>query len=163
MSSDLALSRPFKALNLGAQLQLICLITSLLLLNTDRELHALHENEQIISQAEVWGVTVLTVVIMRVIHPLFSLMNLRSSKAQSNMRAIISAVIMAVAAVGAQVGTGFAVNHITAGHRSRILHCTLKVCAFELVIWDLAFQPLVLAALARCSTKVANLFPSLAI
>jgi len=132
-------------------------------MNVDRELHALHESEVLISQAEPWGVTMLTIIIMRVIHPLFSLMNLRSQKASSNLIAIVSVVILFTVAINAQLGTFFAVNHISASHRSRILHCTLIVCTFELVIWDLVFQPLVLASLARCSTKVASLFPSLAI
>lgn len=97
----------------------------------------MHEIEALISQAEVWGVTMLTVIIMRVIHPLFSLMNYRSLKASSNLRAIIYTVSLMITALGAQIGTFFAVNHISDNHRSKILQCTLKVCAFELLIWDL--------------------------
>ena len=97
----------------------------------------MHEIEALISQAEVWGVTILTVVLMRVIHPLFSLMNYRSLKAQSYVRAIIYTVFLIVTALGAQIGTLVVVNHISDNHRSKILHCTLKVCAFELLIWDL--------------------------
>jgi amino acid transporter len=137
LSSKLFPSRPFKVLNLSAQLQLICLLSALLIINIDRELHAMHEIEALISQAEVWGVTMLTVIIMRVIHPLFSLMNYRSLKASSNLRAIIYTVSLMITALGAQIGTFFAVNHISDNHRSKILHCTLKVCAFELLIWDL--------------------------
>jgi len=72
----------------------------------------MHEIEAMISQAEVCGVTILTVVLMRVIHPLFSLMNYRSLKAQSYVRAIIYTVFLIVTALGAQIGTLVAVNHI---------------------------------------------------
>jgi amino acid transporter len=137
LSSKPKPSRPFKVLNLSAQLQLICLFSTLLIINADKELRAMHEIEALISQAEVWGVTILTVVLMRVIHPLFSLMNYRSLKAQSNVRAIIYTVFLIVTALGAQIGTLVAVNHISDNHRSKILQCTLKVCAFELLIWDL--------------------------
>jgi hypothetical protein len=64
-------------------------------------------------------------------------MNYRSLKAQSNVRAIIYTVFLIVTALGAQIGTLVAVNHISDNHRSKILHCKLKVCAFELLVWDL--------------------------
>ena len=40
---------------------------------------------------------------------------------------------------------------------------TLRVVLFELAIWDLVLQPLILAALGKSSAKVRNYLPALVV
>lgn len=121
----------------------------------------MQQTETQISGAEVWGVTVLMIGSMRLVHPLMSLFNRRTIKASSNTLAIVFAVVLILVVIGTQVTTFVSVNHISEQHREHIISCALRVTFFELVIWDFLLQPLLLAAISKISKKAGRLFPAL--
>lgn len=139
------------------------MINTVLVLSVDRGLREMNQEEAVIAQSESWGVTVITIVSMRVVHPILCCLNRRSIKESSRVCAIASVIFLTVATVCSQLTTFLVTTHASSMHKHVILVDTLRVVLFELAIWDLVLQPLILAALGKSSAKVRNYLPALVV
>jgi len=100
---------------------------------------------------------------MRVVHPILCCLNRRSIKESSRVCAIASVIFLAVATVCSQLTTFLVTTHASSMHKHVIMVDTLRVVLFELAIWDLVLQPLILAAIGKSSAKVRNYLPALVV
>ena len=136
LSNNMRLGRPFKVMNTWAQLQLICMIVTVLNYATNKELHKAGEKEEAIQSAETVGSFFVAILFMRFFHPALSLLLRRSNKASSNCLAVVGVIILISVSTCSQTIVLVLINLVSVEQRKQIFWTTISVLNFELWVWD---------------------------